>query len=292
MDRTKIFACLIAAALSSGCSTRNIIVVGSKNFTEQLVLGEIVAQHIEQKLHTQVERKLDLGGTLLTQRALTSGQIDLYPEYTGTAYTNVLKHQSIGDPAAVLKTVQAEYESRFHLRWLAPLGFNDSFAMVIRGEDARARHLKTLSDAAGYARGWTLGAGYEFLGRPDGYKSLMKTYPGLRWTGSPKSMDLGLLYQALKQKQVSMAAGNTTDGVLSALDVVVLEDDRHAFPPYQASIVVREDALTRFPGLEAALNDLSGKISESTMRRLNYEVDSQHRPVRVVAGEFLTGMDE
>lgn len=120
----------------------------------------------------------------------------------------------------------------------------------------------------------------------------MKSYSGFRWTGSPKSMDLGLLYQALKQQQVSMVAGNTTDGVLSALDAVVLEDDRHAFPPYQASIVVREDALTRFPGLEAALNDLSGKISESTMRRLNYEVDSKHRPVRVVAAEFLSGMNK
>ena len=284
MDRTQVFLWLTVCLV--GCSSKGKLTVGSKNFTEQVVLGEIVAQHLEHRLHRPIERKLNLGGTLLAQQALHEGDIDLYPEYTGTAFTNVLKHTGGRDPAAVLKQVQAEYAERFHLRWLAPLGFNDTFAMVIRGADARARGLASISDAT-RAGPWTLGVGYEFLTRPDGLANLQSTYPGLRFNGEPRSMDLGLLYQALGQKQVDLVAGNSTDGVLSARDVVVLVDDRAAFPPYQASLVVREKALAENPGLEAALNELSGAIGDSTIRRLNYEVDGKHRAVADVAAEFL-----
>lgn len=285
MDRKTLLG-FLAAALLTGCGARDHVVIGSKNFTEQLVLGEIIAQHIETRLHRSVERKLDLGGTLLAQKALEAGDIDLYPEYTGTGFTNVLKHSGVTDPAKVLAAVRDEYARQFHLDWLDPLGFNDSFAMAVRGEDARARHLQSLSDAARDSMGFTLGAGYEFLTRPDAYDALNRAYT-IKWNAPPKSMDLGLLYQALEQKQVSMAAGNTTDGLLSKLDVTVLEDDKHVFPPYQACIVVREQALARYPDLRAALTELSGKISDTQMRAMNYAVDGQHRPARQVASEFL-----
>jgi len=292
LDRTAILAILttglLTAALLTGCGARNHIVVGSKNFTEQLILGEIVAQHIEARLHQPVERKLDLGGTLLAHQALLAKDIDMYPEYTGTAFTNVLKRSGVTDPAIVLEQVRAEYSSGFHLDVLDPLGFDNSFAMTIRGDDARARHLRTLSDAVGDAAGFTLGAGYEFLTRPDAYGALNRAY-AIKWTAPPRSMDLGLLYQALEQKQVSMAAANTTDGLLNKLDVTVLQDDKHVFPPYQACIVVRQETLAAYPTLRAILSELSGRISDAEMRKMNYAVDAEHRPARDVAKDFLAG---
>jgi osmoprotectant transport system substrate-binding protein len=284
--RAKIFAGLIGAAVLAGCSGSHAIVVGSKNFTEQVILGEIVAQHLERRLGQKVDRKLNLGGTLLTHEALVGGQIDLYPEYTGTALTAILKLPPSSDAAAVLAEVRAGYEKRWHIRWLDPLGFNNTFVMVVRGEQARRLGLETVSDAARRGEGWTLGAGYEFQQRPDGLGGLLKTY-GLPLQGRPKSMDLGLLYRALEQKQVDMAAGNATDGLLSVLDVKVLRDDKHYFPPYQAAVLVRDDTLAKHSGLGAALDELSGKISDEAMRKLNYEVDGKHRSVAEVAADFL-----
>jgi len=274
-------------ALLSGCSGSRPIVVASKNFTEQLVLGEIIAQQVETRLHQTVVRRFNLGGSLLAHQALLGKEVDLYPEYTGTAFTAILKHKPVPDAALVLDRVRAEYAASYELKWCDPLGFDDSFAMVIRGADARGGHYLTLSDTERRRDPWTLGVGYEFLTRADGYETLMASYPQLRWTGFPKTMDLGLLYRALDQGQVTMAAANTTDGLLSVLDVKVLEDDRKAFPPYQASIVVRYDSLRQHPGLEAALAGLSGKISAAEIRKLNYEVDGKHRPVHDVAAEFL-----
>ena len=287
MDRKTSLGCvaLLAACASAGCSSKRYIAVGSKNFTEQVILGEILAQHIENRLHQPVDRKLDLGGMLLAHQALLNKDIDLYPEYTGTAFANVVKSGGVTDPAGVLDRVRAEY-AKLHLTWLDPLGFNNSFAMAVRGQDARTRNLKTLSDAAADKAGFALGAGYEFVTHPDGYAAVNKNY-AIRWTAPMKTMDLGLLYRALEDKQVSMVAGNTTDGALSKLDVRVLEDDRHAFPPYQACIVARDDTLSTYPDLRRALAELSGKISDSAMRNLNYEVDGLHRPVREVAAEFL-----
>lgn len=285
MDRKTFLGCLTAIALLAGCSTKPRIVVGSKNFTEQVILGEIIAQHIENRLHQQVERKLNLGGMLLAHQALLSKDIDLYPEYTGTAFANILKTGGVTDPAIVLERVRGEY-ARMQLEWLDPLGFDSSFAMAVRGQDARARHLETLSDAASDRTGFALGCGYEFLSHPDGFAAVNSKY-SIKWTASAKTMDLGLLYRALDQKQVSMVAGNTTDGVLSKLDVKVLKDDKHAFPPYQACIVVRSGALAANPELRKALSELSGKVADSAMRGMNYAVDGEHRQVRDVAREFL-----
>ena len=286
MDRKTILGCLTLAMILAGCTSRHKIAVGSKNFTEQVLLGEIIAQHLENRLQQPVDRRLNLGGTLLAHQSLLAKEIDLYPEYTGTAFTNVLKQSGVTDPGVVLERVRAEYATGMRLQWLDPLGFNNTFAMAVRGTDARERHLETLSDAAADPTGFTLGAGYEFLQRPDGYGTLNRAYP-IHWRAAPKSMDLGLLYTALLQKQVSMAAGSATDGMLSVLDVKVLEDDKQAFPPYQACIVVRSDTLEANPNLRKVLSELSGKFSTNAMRKLNYEVDGKHRQVAEVARQFL-----
>ena len=276
---------LVALALAlCACSREPRVRVGSKNFTEQLVLGEIVAQHLEKRLGGHVSRKLDLGGTLLAQQALVAGQIDVLPEYTGTALTTVLKQRPEKDAAKVLSRVRAGY-AQWGLEWLEPLGFENTFAMTVRNADASSRRVSTLSQAAASGT-WRLGAGYEFATRPDGLPGLLRTY-GLHLERAPKTMDLGLLYQALMKNKVDMVASNSTDGLLSVLPVRVLEDDRHYFPPYQCALVVREAAEREFPGLRKALEELSGRISSQTMRRLNYELDGRHRPVREIARDFL-----
>jgi len=289
MGGEKIVAGLIAAAGAHwvlGCSRERLLTVGSKNFTEQVILGEIVAQHVSLRLSQRVDRKLNLGGTLLAHQALVKGDLDFYPEYTGTALTAILKLHLASDPAVVLARVRKEYQKRFNVLWLDPLGFNNTFAMVIRGEDARKYQIETLSDAAGHANGWTLGVGYEFQHRRDGLAGLLKTYK-LPLKRSPRTMDLGLLYRALEQKQVDMVAASATDGLLSVLDVKVLKDDKRYFPPYQASLAVRADALAKHPPLKRALEQLSGLFSNEIMRTLNYQVDGKHRPVSEVAMTFL-----
>jgi osmoprotectant transport system substrate-binding protein len=287
MDRTKALACLIAL-LCAACGDKPAIVVGSKNFTEQALLGEILAQQIERRLHVKVERKLELGGILLTHEALVKGDIDLYPEYTGSALTTILKQRAISDPAEALRAVRALYRSQWNLDWLDPLGFNNTFAMIIHGKEAREKHLVTLSDAA-RAHPWLMGIGYEFAQRPDGLEGLMKTY-NLHAADTPLSMDLGLLYSALEHDQVDMIAGSSTDGMIAKMDVTVLGDDLHYFPPYQCAVVVREPTLARFPELRGVLQELSGKFTDQSMRQLNAAVDVDHRSVSRVAAEFLRTM--
>jgi glycine betaine/choline ABC-type transport system substrate-binding protein len=289
MGRTKTIAGLTLLLALAACSTKRSIRVGSKNFTEQVVLGEIIAQHLEHRLKEKVERRLNLGGTLLAHGALLNHEIDLYPEYTGTALTAILKDAPDNDPARVLAHVRSAYADRFHVDWLDPLGIDNSFAMVVRGDEARARHMETLTDAATLISGWALGVGYEFQQRPDGLAALDRTYH-LRWTGSPQTMDLGLLYKALEGTQVTMIAANATDGLLLKLDLKVLADDKHAFPPYQVSIAASQDRLRETPGMREALNELSGKFTNQTMQHLNYQVDGEHMPVSQVAAEFLKEM--
>lgn len=290
MGRTEIVAGVIVGLCVSaglaGCSREHPITVGSKNFTEQVVLGEIVAQHVEHRLGRQVARKFNLGGTMLAHQALVRGEIDLYPEYTGTALTAILKLPPVHDQAAGMTLIRTEYQARFGLQWMDPLGVNNTFAMVIREADARKHNIVTLSDAARYAPGWSLGVGYEFQQRPDGLAGLLKTYQ-LPLQGTPKTMDLGLLYKALEQGQVSMVAGNATDGQLSVLNAVVLQDDRQYFPPYDCGFVVRPEILDAHPALQQALGELVGRFSNQTMRKLNHQVDGEHRPVREVAEQFL-----
>jgi osmoprotectant transport system substrate-binding protein len=264
------------------------IVIGSKFFTEQVILAELLAQHIEARTGIPVERKTNLGGTLLVHKALLAGQIDLYVEYTGTALTAVLNEplvRSSGADNAVYQRVKQLYAQRFNLEVTEPLGFENTFAMVIRGDDAQKLHVRTISDIAPYAPRWRVGVGYEFLERPDGFRGWTDFY-NLHFADKPREMDLGLIYRALVDRQVDLVAGNSTDGLIDALNLVALEDDRHYFPRYDAVPIVRKSTLDRFPQLRAALGELSGKISASDIRKMNYAVDVEHRDAPSVVRDF------
>jgi osmoprotectant transport system substrate-binding protein len=275
------------AFLLLGCtkSSQPHLIIGSKFFTEQVVLAELLAQHIETRTGIHVQRKSNLGGTLLCHKALLSGDLDLYVEYTGTALTAVLNESPSADPHDVYDRVKRGYAERFHLEVSPPLGFENTFAMVIRGEDAQRLHLRTTTDIVPYAPKMRAGFGYEFLERPDGFAGWSQLY-GLRFAAPPSVMDLGLIYRALVDKKVDVVAGNSTDGLIAALHLVPLVDDKHYFPPYDAVPIVRQDALARFPQLRAALSELANKISAEEMRRLNAEVDADQRDPAAVVRSF------
>jgi osmoprotectant transport system substrate-binding protein len=260
--------------------------VGSKNFTESFILGEIIAQQIEAHTNLKVERRFYLAGTYICQQAMLAGRIDIYPEYTGTSLTAILKQPAGRDKQNVYQHVKNDYEQRFGLTLGPPFGFNNTFAMEIRGEDARRLHITTLSQGAQFAPQWRAGFGYEFMERPDGYPGLAAAY-GLHFAEKPRIMDLGLLARALKERQIDFAAGNATDGLIPALDLFVLEDDRHYFPPYEAVPVIRKETLQLHPELASIVDKLGGTISDQEMRQLNYAVDGQHQDVKQVARDFL-----
>jgi osmoprotectant transport system permease protein len=266
-------------------SSRSHVTVGSKDFTESVLLAEIVAQMLEAK-GFEVERRFDLGGNL-SHSALIAGQIDLYPEYTGTSYTQILHHPPISDPRAVYDQVKREYADAFNVEVSPPLGFDNTFAILVRGEVARRLNLKTISDAARYAPQWRAGFGHDFMSRADGYPGFSRAY-GLQFAETPREMALDLTYTALASKQVDVIAGNSTDGRIAALDLFQLEDDRHYFPPYEAVFLTRKDALARAAALREALGKLGGAISTDEMRKLNYEVDGLKRDKKIVVHEWLT----
>ena len=280
-------ACMVVTL--SSCSRADRIVVGSKNFTEQVILGELLAQQIERKTSVPVDRKLNLGGTLICHDALVAGQIDTYVEYTGTALTTILKEPPSNDPTRVYENVKAAYKTRFGTEWTEPLGFNNTFAIIVRKSDAQALKLKTISDAAAQTPHWVAGFGYEFIEREDGYPGLAKTYD-LRFPNPPRVMDLGLTYKAVAGRQVDLIAGNSTDGLIDALGLVVLQDDKHYFPPYDAVPLVRDAVVMKHPEVREALKALGGKISEEQMRSMNYAVDGEHKDVKDVVREFLKNM--
>lgn len=281
-------AVIVLTCAFTACSSdrHDELVVGSKNFSEQALLGEILAQHLEAKTHKPVTRRFYLAGTYICQQALLAGRIDMYVEYTGTALTAVLREPLETDSTTVFARVQSEYKQRFGLEVMPSLGFNNTFAIVVRGEDARRLNLKTISDAAPHAHGWRAGFGFEFMERPDGYEGLARVY-SLAFAQSPRILDLGLLYRALLEKQVDIVAGNSTDGLLAARDLVELQDDKHYFPPYDAVPIARPETLARHPQARAALLDLAGKINDEEMRKMNFEVDGEHRDAANVARDFL-----
>jgi osmoprotectant transport system substrate-binding protein len=260
-------------------------VIGAKNFTEQVILGELLAQEIEAKSNLKVERRFYLAGSYICNQALLSGRIDAYIEYTGTALTAILKQPLDRDPDRVLATVTRLYQSKDHVTVGPPLGFENTFAMVIRGDDARRLHLTTLTQAAQYTPQWRLGVGYEFEQRPDGLAGLSAAY-GLKFDGAPRTMDLGLLYRALTAHQVDIIAANSTDGPIAALGLTALQDDRRYFPPYQAVPLVSDDALRRWPQIRTALETLAGRVSAEDMRNMNEAVDGQHRDPAEVVRQF------
>jgi len=282
------------------------VVIGAKDFTEQVVLGELLAQEIEGAGGGPVERRFWLAGSYLCQQALVSGRIDGYVEYTGTALTAILKQPLDRDRARVDATVARLYEEKYQVRVGPGLGFEDTFAMVVRGADARKYGLRTISDVVlaqtpgsenpdpGHPNSRSgsdsraiarLGVGYEFAERPDGLRGLTAAY-GLRFQGEPRTMELGLLYRSLAARQVDIVAGNSTDGAIKALDFVALEDDKHYFPPYEAVPLVREESLKRWPQIGVAMERLAGKVTADEMRAMNLAVEAQHRDVGDVVREF------
>jgi glycine betaine/choline ABC-type transport system substrate-binding protein len=269
---------------SNAGSTQGLVTVGSKDFTESELLAEIVAQTLEGS-NIEVDRRFDLGGNLC-HTSLLAGKIDLYPEYTGTSFTEILHHAPITDPRAVYDQVKREYAESFKVEVSAPLGFENTFAILVRGEDARRLNLKRISDAARYAPQWRAGFGHDFVSRADGYPGFSRTY-NLHFAEPPHEMALDLTYTALASHKVDMIAGNSTDGRIAALDLVQLEDDRHYFPPYEAVFLTRQDALNRVPALREVLRKLAGAMSTEEMRRLNYEVDGLKRDKKTVVHEWL-----
>jgi osmoprotectant transport system substrate-binding protein len=280
------FLYLLNLVFISGCHpSQPQITIGSKFFTEQVILAELLAQHIEARTGIHVERKTNLGGTLLCQKALQAGQLDLYVEYTGTALTAVLNETPGGDSNSVYQRVKQAYAERFNLEVTEPLGFENTFAMVVRGDDAEHFHLRNISDTVPLAPHWRVGVGYEFLERPDGFRGWSERY-ALHFAAQPSVMDLGLIYRALLDKKVDIVAGNSTDGLIDALHLAALADDRHYFPPYDAVPIVRRDTLAKFPQLRETLADLAGKISAEEMRHLNAEVDASQQDAAAVVRAF------
>jgi osmoprotectant transport system substrate-binding protein len=286
MRRLLLLALALAVTFLSSCrAPKPQIVIGSKFFTEQVVLAELLAQHIETRTGIHVERKTNLGGTLLVHKAMQAGQVDLYVEYTGTALNAVLNESPTGDSSTVYQRVKQLYGQRFNFEVIEPLGFENTFAMVIRGEDAQQLHLRRMSDLVAVAPKWRIGVGFEFLERSDGFRGWSERY-GLHFAQQPSVMDLGLIYRALQDHKVDIVAGNSTDGVIDSLHLVILEDDRHYFPPYDAVPIVRRATLEKFPQLRGVLAELGGKITGSDMRHLNYLVDGEQRDVAAVVREY------
>lgn len=269
----------LGSAVANPESQTNIV-VASKDFTESIILAEILAQMLEEE-GIVVTRQFELGGNL-AHDGLLAGEIDVYPEYTGTAYTAILKHQPVTDPQAVYDSTKAEYASRFNLVLSPPLGFSNDFAILVRGEAARKNNLKTISDAAALSRGWQAGFGQDFMSRADGYQGFRRAY-GFDFTNQPREMDLSLTYQALQSGDLDIIAGNSTDGLIAALDLFQLADDRRYFPPYQAVFISRHaSSVTLQPFFEMLRNS----ISTDDMRSMNYEVDAKKRTPKEVAAEW------
>lgn len=284
------FTCCLILIITScnpnqNSSSARDIIIASKDFTEQDILGELLAQQIEAKTNLKVERKPRLGGSFVCHQALTAGKIDGYIEYTGTAFTSILKQPVINDPKEVYRRLKQGYAEQFNLEVMDSLGFENTFAMIIRGEDARKYNIKTLSEAAKYTPQWRAGFGYEFAEREDGFPGLSKTY-NLQFRERPSVMSLDLIYRALTQKLVDFIAGNSTDGQISRLGLVVLQDDKKYFPPYEAVPIIRQETLTKHPELKTAISQLSGKITASEMRQLNYLVEGELRDIKDVVTQF------
>ena len=281
-----VVAVLLAAGLLGCAPPRpDRPVIGAKNFTEQVVLGELLAQHIEARTGLKVDRRFYLAGSYICQQALVAGRIDGYVEYTGTALTAILKQPLEKNPETARETVRRLYRERYDVDMGDSLGFENTFAMIVRSTDAERLHVATLSQAAAVAPQWKLGVGYEFEERPDGLRGMEAAY-GLKFDGAPRTMDLGLLYRAIGRRQVDIIAGNSTDGPIQPLHLTVLTDDKHYFPPYEAVPLFREESYRRWPRMRAAVAELAGKVNAEEMQSMNEKVDGEHQDPAAVVRAF------
>lgn len=282
-----LIACLLGNLLAACGGNRPDIIIGSKNFSESVLLGEMLAQHIESRTGLTVGRRLSLGGTFICHQAMLSGDLDIYPEYTGTALAAILEKPVMQDRDAVFQEVASTYRSKFGLQWMKPLGFNNTYAMVVRAEDAERDGLRTISDFAQVSADRTIGFSFEFAERQDGYQGFIETYE-MKFNREPKTVDLALIYRALRDGEIDLGVGNSTDGLIPSLNLIILEDDRRYFPPYDAAAVVRQATLDRFPKLKSVVNELGGLFSEPDLQKANLDIDGNHLPVARVAAELLT----
>ena len=288
MKNWLIVLLILAIMVVAGCGRHDAdtIVIGGKKFSEQSILGEMYAALIEKNTRLKVERRFWLGGTQVVHQAILKGDIDMYPEYTGTAYEVILKRHSLKDPQKIYDAVKKAYVRDFHLQWLEPIGFNNTYALTMHQDEAKRLDIKTISDLAKQSAKLTAGLDPEFLERSDGWPGLEKTY-NLEFASRPRQLDPGIVYRAVANGDVDVVDTYSTDGRIPAFKLVILKDDKRFFPPYYAAPVVRDEVLKEHPELKQVLNKLAGKISESEMQRLNYEVDQQKKMPRVVAREFL-----
>ncbi|MBD3266744.1 glycine/betaine ABC transporter substrate-binding protein [bacterium] len=278
-----LFVCLTLGF--TGCTSGPKVVIGCKNFTEQYILSEIMALLLEEETDLLIERTWSLGGTMICHQALTNGEIDLYPEYTGTAYISILKHDDIQSATKTLQIVNQEYAEQFNCAWLKPLGFNNTYAITVREAMAKDKQWQTISDLVQESQNLTAGFTVEFHERPDGYPGLQETY-NLAFQ-QIIDLDPGLMYKAVNNKQVDVICAFSTDGRIPAYNLHILKDDKQFFPPYYAAPVVRKDTLKQFPEIKTTLNKLAGILDNKTMQKMNYEADEMGRPTRAIAKEFL-----
>jgi osmoprotectant transport system substrate-binding protein len=285
MSTFKLLLVLSLTLLASCAKDPSVITVGSKNFSENILLAELIAQQIETRTDLTVVRRLNLGGSFLCHEAMLVGEIDIYPEYTGTALMAILKLPVDQDAASVLDTASQAYREKFQVEWMPPFGFNNTFAIVVGGAKAAQSDLSTITELAAVSPGLTIGFGFEFLERQDGYPGMVSAY-GLTFAREPMTMDMGLVYRALGDGKIDVGVGNSTDGLIAAFELRVLEDDKKFFPPYDAAAIVRAEVLAANPALRDVLGELGGLLSEEEMRILNHQVDGEHRPVAKVVEEL------
>jgi osmoprotectant transport system substrate-binding protein len=278
---------LLPSVVLTGCSSSNTVTVGSKDFSENTVLGEIFAQLIEAKTDLKVIRKLNMGGTFVNFEAIKNGQIDLYPEYTGTALTAQLKMDDIiTDADETYRTVSEEFDKQFNIKWLKPLGFNNTYTLAVTNEIFETYRIETFSDLAAISENLVFGAEHEFFDRQDGFDGLVKTY-GMKFKGEPKKMNVSLKYPAMGSGDIDVTDAFATDGQIKQYNLKVLKDDKNFFPPYYAAPIIRKEVLEKYPELEQILNSLEGLIDDETMMEMNYKIDVDNQDIKKVAEDFL-----
>lgn len=277
---------LLCSVVLIGCSSSDTITIGSKDFSENIVLGEIFAQLIEAKTDLKVVRKLNMGGTFVNFEAIKNGQIDLYPEYTGTALTAQLKMDVITDAEETYRIVSEEFDRQFNIKWLEPLGFNNTYTLAITNEIYEKYGIETFSELATISENLVFGAEHEFFDRQDGFDGLVQTY-GMKFKGEPKKMNVSLKYQAMGSKDIDVTDAFATDGQIIQYNLKILKDDKNFFPPYYAAPIIRKEVLEKYPELEEILNSLAGLIDDETMTELNYKIDVENQDIKKVAENFL-----
>ncbi|HTV91668.1 MAG TPA: glycine betaine ABC transporter substrate-binding protein [Verrucomicrobiae bacterium] len=285
--RARAIAAIASFAALPSCMQRNAVAVGSKNFTESIVIAEIYAQALE-RAGLRVVRRLDLGSTQIAMAAMARGEIDIYPEYTGTALIDVLHHAPIHDPAASYDYVRYAFARDYHIVWLARSPMNDSQGLATTRAIARKYHLRSLSDLAAVASHLRLATIPEFITRPDGLPGLQQLYGGFKFA-SVRSYDIALKYEALLEGDADVATAFTTDGAIAVDHLVVLDDDKHLWPVYNVAPLVREATLAREPRIARALDAISPRITDQAARAMNAQVESRDRDPADVAAAFLKG---